>query len=182
MFLDGPSDHEDVKVIDVDTGKSYIMTKGRGLFQQDQISLGHSHSLTTSRGSTLQPTSSSPFTSSEVNSFYDSMRGGTTTPIKSDGSKSCISSYLDHPNYMANTESSRAKLRSLSAPKQRPQLEVANVAKRYSGYKYVSGMQRVPTMRDSLVKKTYLGSGRHDEHGLLIYDKVGSDFCVDYWN
>ncbi|KAK1419109.1 hypothetical protein QVD17_28267 [Tagetes erecta] len=182
MFLDGSSDHEDDKVVEVDMGGSYVMTKGRRLFQHDQSNLGHSPSLTTSRGSTLQPTSSSPFTSCEVNSFYNSTRGEVTTPIKSDGSRSSIGSYSNHPNYMANTESSRAKLRSLSAPKLRPQLDVSNVTKRYSGYKYASGMQQVPKVRDSLVKKTYLGSGRHDQHVLLVYDKEESDFCADYWN
>ncbi|XP_076881027.1 protein IQ-DOMAIN 22-like [Bidens hawaiensis] len=159
MFLDGSTNQEIDKIVEVDTGTSHVMSKGRKLYQPDQI---NSQSLTTSRGSTLQqPTSSSPCASCEVNSFYDS--------------RSCIS------GYMANTQSSRAKVRSVSAPRLRPQPEVSNATKRDSGYKYVTSMQHGPTTRDSYTKKIYHGSGRLDPVEMSVYDKE-SEFCVGYWN
>ncbi|GKF63126.1 IQ-DOMAIN 14-like protein, partial [Tanacetum coccineum] len=45
-----------------------------------------------------------------------SMRRVPFTLAKSESSLRCLSGYSDHPNYMSHTESSRAKLRSLSAP------------------------------------------------------------------
>ncbi|GJS72738.1 IQ-DOMAIN 14-like protein [Tanacetum coccineum] len=41
------------------------------------------------------------------------------TLAKSESSRRCLSGYSDHHNYMSHTESSRAKLRSLSAPRGR---------------------------------------------------------------
>lgn len=46
--------------------------------------------------------------------------GIPVTPTKSICSESFFHQYSDYPSYMANTQSSRAKLRSHSAPKQRP--------------------------------------------------------------
>ncbi|KAM0069888.1 putative IQ motif, EF-hand binding, P-loop containing nucleoside triphosphate hydrolase [Helianthus debilis subsp. tardiflorus] len=182
MFLDGSTERENDKIVYVDTAESHVTTKGRKLFQPDHISFQRSHSLSTSRGSTFQPTSSSPCASCEVNSFYYSTRGGASTPAKSESSRSCISRFSDHPNYMANTESSRAKVRSLSTPRLRPQLEFSNSARRDSGYKYVMGMQRGPTTRDSFAKKTYPGSARLDQLRFPVYDTEDSEYCDGYWN
>ncbi|KAK7380265.1 hypothetical protein VNO78_32773 [Psophocarpus tetragonolobus] len=50
-------------------------------------------------------------------------RRGPFTPTKSECAWSFFSGYSGHPNYMANTESSRAKVRSHSAPRQRMEFE-----------------------------------------------------------
>ncbi|KAJ0802751.1 putative IQ motif, EF-hand binding, P-loop containing nucleoside triphosphate hydrolase [Helianthus annuus] len=178
---DNSTDHEHDKIVEVDTVEPHVMfSYGRKFLLPDQISFGYSQSLTTSRGSTFQPTS--PCASCEVTSFDDSVRGGVVTPIKSDGSRSCFSGYSDHPNYMAYTESSRAKVRSLSAPRLRTQHEVSSATKKDSSYKNVSGMQQVPAMRDSFAKKAYPGSGRLDRLGMPVFDTVDSEFYDGYWN
>ncbi|KAK1436209.1 hypothetical protein QVD17_01987 [Tagetes erecta] len=111
------------------------------------------------------------------------MRVGPFTPAKSDSSRSCLSGYSDHPNYMAYTESSRAKVRSLSAPRQRPNFETPSTTKRYSVYGYGSGTQRGSNLRDSFVSKAYPGSGRLDRLGMPV--GIGfreSEFSGGYWN
>nr|GEV91734.1 ribonuclease H-like domain, reverse transcriptase, RNA-dependent DNA polymerase [Tanacetum cinerariifolium] len=52
----------------------------------------------------------------EVVEIGASMRTVPFTAAKSDSSRSCLSGYSDHPNYMTHTQSSRANVRSLSAP------------------------------------------------------------------
>ncbi|XAR55040.1 hypothetical protein NMG60_11030416 [Bertholletia excelsa] len=116
--------------------------------------------------------SESPFcTADNSPQFYSaSSRGGSSwrgpfTPTRSDGSRSCLSGYSDHPNFMACTESSRAKIRSLSAPKQRPQFERSFSTKRYSVHGYAdsrSSTQRV------FASKAYPGSGRLDRLGVSL--------------
>ncbi|GKB44837.1 protein longifolia 1 [Tanacetum coccineum] len=46
---------------------------------------------------------------------------------KNDSSRSCLSGYSDHPNYMSHTESSRAKVRFLSAHGVRRRSKYSNV-------------------------------------------------------
>lgn len=209
------ADERNEKILEMDTMKPHIMQpRRRNLFQPDHISYSHSQSLTTSRGSSIQPPGPIPSGSCEVNSitapfkysahdleeetsfctaqnsppFYAvsfkgnaSMRVGPFTPAKSDSSRSCLSGYSDHPNYMAYTESSRAKVRSLSAPRQRPQMEFP---KRYSVYGYGSGAQRGSNLRDSFVNKAYPGSGRLDRLGMPV-GGMGvreAEFSGSYWN
>ncbi|KAL6348877.1 hypothetical protein AAG906_033533 [Vitis piasezkii] len=161
----------------------------------DQIS----HSFTTSKDSTTHQTVPSP-SSCEVQSlsplkfcqeveegsfctadnspqFYSassragSSRRGPFTPTKSDGSRSYLSGYSDHPNYMAYTESSKAKVRSFSAPKQRPQYERSSSTKRYSVHGFGdsrSNAQRVSAMHANFTSKAYPGSGRLDRLGMPI--------------
>ncbi|KAG1362305.1 protein IQ-DOMAIN 1 [Cocos nucifera] len=102
-----------------------------------------------------------------------SSRRGSFTPSKSECSRSLFSGYLDYPNYMANTESSRAKVRSHSAPKQRPEFEKSGSIKRLSGQgfgQHHSGTsaQRSSSLHANFTNKAYPGSGRLDRLGMPI--------------
>lgn len=156
----------------------------------------NSHSFTTSKDSATHQTLPSPsscevqslsplkFSHGEVDEasfctadnspqFYSaSSRGGSSrrgpfTPTKSDGSRSYLSGYSDHPNYMAYTESSKAKLRSLSAPKQRP-FERSGSAKRNSvhGLGAESRSSAQKGIYTNFTNKAYPGSGRLDRLGM----------------
>jgi hypothetical protein len=72
---------------------------------------------------------------------------------------------------MAYTESSKATVRSLSAPKQRPQFEKSGSSNRYSPNGH--DMARLATMRTSALQtsftsKGYPGSGRLDKLGMPV--------------
>ncbi|KAJ6933557.1 protein IQ-DOMAIN 14-like [Populus alba x Populus x berolinensis] len=199
----GPID--DDKILEIDSGKSHVTPKRRNLFHPSHLSLSadqYSHSFTTSKGSTVHQAVPSP-SSGEVQSlsplkfsheveeafctadnspqFYSaSSRGGSGkrspfTPGRSGGSRSFMSGYSDHPNYMCNTESSRAKVRSLSAPKQRPQYERSSSTKRYSvlgfGEQRSSSAQSASALRASFTSKAYTGSGRLDRLGMPVGQK-----------
>uniref|UniRef100_A0A5B7AJN2 DUF4005 domain-containing protein n=1 Tax=Davidia involucrata TaxID=16924 RepID=A0A5B7AJN2_DAVIN len=191
----GPADDERIdKILEIDTGKPHFTPKCRyHALASDQ----NNHSFTTSKDSAAtRQTVPSP-SSCEVQSlkftedveessfctadnspqFYSaSSRGGSSkrgpfTPTKSDGTRSYLSGYSDHPNYMACTESSRAKLRSVSAPKQRPQFERSSSSKRYSS------TQRASVMHANFASKAYPGSGRLDRLGMPVRGDDGR-----HWN
>lgn len=110
---------------------------------------------------------------------------GPFAPCKSDGSRSCLSGYSDHPNYMSYTESSKAKVRSLSAPRQRPQFEISGITKRYSVYGYGDarlGTQRVSAMHANFASKAYPGSGRLDRLGMPVGGGDVAEFSGGFWN
>ncbi|XP_061980134.1 protein IQ-DOMAIN 22-like [Populus nigra] len=199
----GPID--DDKILEIDSGKPHITPKRRNLFHPSHLSLSadqYSNSFTTSKGSTVRQAVPSP-SSGEVQSFSPlkfsheveeafctadnspqfysaSSRGGSGkrspfTPSRSGGSRSFMSGYSDYPNYMCNTESSRAKVRSLSAPKQRPQYERSSSTKRYSvlgfGEQRSSSAQSASALRASFTSKAYPGSGRLDRLGMPVGQK-----------
>ncbi|XP_057764010.1 protein IQ-DOMAIN 22-like [Salvia miltiorrhiza] len=190
----------DDKILEVDTGNIHVTSKRRSLFYSSHLSLGSDHncpSYTTSKDSTAirsissgEVQSLSPLkfaedadesafcTADNSPAFYSaSSRGGGSskrgafTPTKSDGTRSCLSGYSDHPNYMAYTESSKAKVRSLSAPKQRPHhYERSSSTKRYSVHAYGDSRptQRVSTLHANFTSKAYPGSGRLDRSGMPV--------------
>ncbi|KAF2313241.1 hypothetical protein GH714_009941 [Hevea brasiliensis] len=176
-------------------------SNGRAISDEDKAHLSfHCYSFTTSKDSMTHQTVPSP-SSGEIQSFSPlkfthedeeafctaenspqfysaSSRGGSSrrspfTPSKSDGSASFLSGYSGYyPNYMSYTESSRAKVRSLSAPKQRPLYERSSSTKRYSihgfGEPRSSSAQRASALRASFTSKAYPGSGRLDRLGMPV--------------
>ncbi|PIN08498.1 hypothetical protein CDL12_18923 [Handroanthus impetiginosus] len=175
-------DNRSDKILEVDPGAS----RRRNLFYSDQNCQSYSTSkdsaarLSPSSGEVqsfrpLQVDDSSP-------TFYSasSSRRGAFTPTKSDGS--CSRSYWsDHPNYMAYTESSKAKVRSLSAPKQRPQFDrSSSTTKRYSVHGYGDSRS---TQRVNFANKAYPGSGRLDKLGMPVPIRSDVDgFRGGHWH
>ncbi|KAK4262728.1 hypothetical protein QN277_028253 [Acacia crassicarpa] len=106
--------------------------------------------------------------------FSGSSRDGSSkrspfTPTRSDGSRNYASAYSERPSYMAYTESSKAKVRSLSAPKQRTRYERSGSSKSFSmngfgGSKLTA--QRTSALHASLTSKAYPDSGRLNKFGL----------------
>lgn len=208
-------DQEGDKILEVDNGKPHTMiSRRRNLFHSCHPSIGsdqYSHSFTTSKESTAHHTTALSPSSCEVQSWRFSQEDeepyctidnsplnysasskeyatnkGLITPTKSDCSRSCLSVYSDHPNYMAYTESSKAKIRSLSAPKQRvPQYERSSSTKRYSihGYGGDSRMnvQRVSSLHANFTNKAYPGSGRLDRLGMPVREELIS-FSGGHWH
>lgn len=195
-------DDKSDKILEIDTGKPHITPKRRNLFHSSHLSLSadqYSHSFTTTKDSTAHQTVPSP-SSCEVQSlsplkfshvveeasctaenspqFYSaSSRGGSSkrspfTPSRSDGSRNFIIGYYGYPNYMCNTESSKAKARSLSAPKQRPQYERSSSTRRYSVFGFgeprSGSAQHASALRASFSSKAYPGSGRLDKLGMPV--------------
>lgn len=100
-----------------------------------------------------------------------SARRGPFTPTKSECSRGFFTGYADYPNYMANTESSRAKVRSQSAPRQRPdyeKLSSINRAHAIAGAGSSSSAQRPSSLHLKFTSKAYPGSGRLDRLGMPL--------------
>ncbi|GJN26694.1 hypothetical protein PR202_gb14646 [Eleusine coracana subsp. coracana] len=106
-----------------------------------------------------------------------SRRGSAFTPTKSECSRSLFGGYSDYPNYMANTESFRAKARSQSAPKQRPQYEKSSSLRKASAHAFAPGpcassaAQRSSasaSLHARFTNKAYPGSGRLDRLGMPV--------------
>ncbi|XVF13191.1 hypothetical protein REPUB_Repub08aG0186800 [Reevesia pubescens] len=192
-------DEKNDKILEVDTVKPHFTSKRRNLFHSTHLALNsdlYSCSFTNSRDShqtapspssgevqSLSPleffheAEESPFCDADNSpQFYSaSSKGGSSkrspfTPSKSDGSRSYLSGYSDHPNYMSYTESSRAKVRSLSAPKQRPYYERSSSTKRYSihGFGELKSNTQKSAMHANFASKAYPGSGRLDRLGMPV--------------
>ncbi|KAF8412312.1 hypothetical protein HHK36_000273 [Tetracentron sinense] len=200
-------DEKSDKILEVDTGTPNFNSKRRNnafnLWQPHFALDQNAQSLTTldspSKDSTTAQKSGSTTSSGEVQSLMplkfphqidetvdnspqffsassrpDSAKRGPFTPTTSDCSRSGFS---DYPNYMAYTESSRAKFRSLSAPKQRLEFEKSSSMKRY----FVHGCgdarasaPKVSVLHANFTSKAYPGSGRLDRLGMPVRgDTVG---------
>ncbi|GER40509.1 IQ-domain 22 [Striga asiatica] len=183
------------KILEVDSWNPHVTSRNRTLSYMSKDSTARYQSaLSTSSCEAQssgprpkkQDTGESTFCTAENSStFYSaaSSRKGGFTPTESDGSRSCFSNYSDFPSYMACTESSKAKARSLSAPKQRPQFERSSSTKRYSihgfgdlrsGHRVSSGLQA------DFTSKAYPGSGRLDRLGVPVRGDV-SGFSEGNW-
>ncbi|CAN6235963.1 unnamed protein product [Urochloa humidicola] len=106
-----------------------------------------------------------------------SSRRGPFTPTKSECSRSLFGGYSDYPNYMANTESFRAKARSQSAPKQRPQYEKSSSLRKASAanafaaagpYAPTAAQRSAASLHAKFTNKAYPGSGSLDRLGMPV--------------
>nr|GEY99157.1 hypothetical protein [Tanacetum cinerariifolium] len=103
--------------------------------------------------------------------------GGNQMSPKSESSRSCLSGYSDHPNYMMHTQSSRANVRSLSAPGGRRRSKYSNVHQNDDQHHEVVGnRRRLVTEEQCLVKWLWclnflkkLIKGQEDESHDLEY-------------
>lgn len=176
-------DETSIKILEIDSGKPHITSKRRNLFHSaSQVLIPdhyYSQILTPTKDSTSytqSPSScevheNSPQILSTSSKDDGSNKRSPFTPTKSDGSRSYLSAYSDYPSYMAYTESSKAKVRSLSAPKQRPQYERCsssnrNLLSRFGESKLAP--QRVSALQANFATKAYPGSGYLDKLGLPV--------------
>ncbi|CAN4080765.1 unnamed protein product [Withania somnifera] len=107
----------------------------------------------------------SPGVQSTLSRPGSSSRRGPS-PSRSECSRSLFGDYLQHPNYMSNTKSYLAKLRSHSAPRQRVQFE------KIGSTKYVDGLVDADTNSEkswrsfgNFRNKEKPGSGQSDRVG-----------------
>lgn len=110
-------------------------------------------------------------------------RKGPFSPARSECSRSVFSSYLGYPNYMSNTESSLAKVRSHSAPRQRMQVEKLGSTSRF-GHGFwdtdtISERGSV-TFDANFGAKAYSGSGHLDQFGMPIQGSNSAGYSSSY--
>ncbi|OIT22695.1 PREDICTED: protein IQ-DOMAIN 14-like [Nicotiana attenuata] len=96
---------------------------------------------------------------SSASSQCGSSRRRLFTTTKSNASRNCSNGYQGHPNYMSYTESAKAKLRSMSEPKQRPRYERSSTMKRYS-VNVDSESRKVSAFHPNFTNKAYPSSVR----------------------
>ncbi|XP_051119435.1 protein IQ-DOMAIN 22-like [Andrographis paniculata] len=164
------------KILEVDTwrpvaGRRHIFHSANLSLSSDQYCQsfstsketlsGEVHSFGAHKHDPVEPAFYTPDSSPQV--YYGTSRRAAATPNKTNSFKSGPSGgggYSDHPNYMAYTESSKAKSRSLSAPKQRPA----------SHYEHVYAPKASSALHANFVGKVYPGSGRLDRLGMPVVE------------
>ncbi|KAM7257256.1 hypothetical protein ACFE04_012997 [Oxalis oulophora] len=175
------------KILEIDTAKPHFGAKDRHIFHSTHLS--HSDQYANSKDCHADISSyscevdfvkplkfaESPFcTTDNSPQFYsasskgDGSRRSPFTPTKSDCSRSFLSGYSDHPNYMSYTQSSMAKVRSISAPKQRPNYERVFSTKRNSIHGFGAHSHKISALHSNFAGKAYPGSGRLDNMGMPV--------------
>ncbi|GMP24389.1 hypothetical protein CsSME_00001670 [Camellia sinensis var. sinensis] len=101
-------------------------------------------------------------------------RRGSFSPARSKFSRSFFDEYLGYPNYMATTESSLAKIRSQSAPRQRLQVEDRGSTTRFArGFWDVDTIsERGSALHSNLRTKAYPDCGRLDRPGIPVRGNI----------
>ncbi|GJX46980.1 IQ-DOMAIN 14-like protein [Tanacetum coccineum] len=110
-------------------------------------------SATTNQKQEMGVTPISPPLYAVTSKVHVSMRRVPFTLAKSQSSRRCHSGYSDHPNYMSHTESSRAKLRSLSAPGGRRRSKYSNVQPNDDQHFEAIGEMKKATYRGTQVSR-----------------------------
>ncbi|WOL00108.1 protein IQ-DOMAIN 31-like [Canna indica] len=146
---------DDAKILEIDTGKPQFVHKRSNQQQYScstQTSDYNSQSFTTVQGDSPSKGSTTAQHSAPSPSSVDV-----------ESSLSLFSGFADYPSYMANTESSKAKLRSHSAPRQRPEYEKSSSVKRSSG-----ALHQTSLLHGKFASRAYPGSGRLDKLGMPV--------------
>ncbi|KAK4741208.1 hypothetical protein SAY87_024796 [Trapa incisa] len=178
------------KILQVDMMKPVYSTRRKNLLPSNPCSssgevqslcpLEFSHEVEESSVCTAATTSPQYYSASS----RGGSRGSSFTPTKSSGSRSFLSGYSDHPNYMAYTESSKAKVRSVSAPKLRPQFEKSTSTKRHLVYGFgdsLSASQVSSSLQSNFANKAYPGSGRLDRLGMPMTQGGTDEFSHPFY-
>ncbi|KAG6657096.1 hypothetical protein CIPAW_04G066600 [Carya illinoinensis] len=115
-------DEKSDKILEVDTWKPHLNSQ-KIPFQATGEFMSLSSLKIGKDGATIRTAENSPQVYSASSRPGHNARRGPFTPTRSECAWGFFSGYSGHPNYMANTESSRAKVRSQSAPRQRLEFE-----------------------------------------------------------
>ncbi|CAL0328632.1 unnamed protein product [Lupinus luteus] len=139
-------DEKSDKILEVDTWKPHLNShRGSSSYFQTPNHYLHTHynnenfmaydspskhssktlnpSLSSTKEAAPRTSENSPQAFSASSRLGSGSRKSPVTPTKSECSWGFLGGYSSHPNYMAYTESSRAKVRSQSAPRQRLDFE-----------------------------------------------------------
>ncbi|CAN4075942.1 unnamed protein product [Withania somnifera] len=156
-------------------GNANANAKHRNLFHSSELILNSDQFSFTYDETCYSSVDNSPQLHSTASSKCARSRAGPFTPTKSIHNTQSYTSdqYSNtHPNYMSYTEAAKAKSRSLSAPKLRPQYE-----KRYSR----SNIQKCSNFHANFTSKgACLGSDRLEKIGMPIYKEFNRDFSHIY--
>ncbi|XP_047937899.1 protein IQ-DOMAIN 22-like [Salvia hispanica] len=161
------------KVLEVDTGRPSTSPTGRTIIHSSHPSHISDHH-TTWLSPSLSPltvainANGSPFYTANNSPAYSSSVEGSSKRALFAPAKSSLSNCAEHPSYMAYTESSKAKARSLSAPKQRPQSERSS-----SPWERSKSVNRHREGQKVQSSNVYPGSGHLDRQGMPERDISG---------
>ncbi|KAK8595564.1 hypothetical protein V6N13_000271 [Hibiscus sabdariffa] len=169
---------ESPKIVEVDTGRPKPRTNASlSNFGNDSSVRDRCHFHDTDWGRTAEECRFS--TAQSTPQFFSSRIGNApVTPARSVCmAENCYRQYGDFPNYMANTQCFKAKLRSYSAPKQRPEKrlsidEMMEPRRSLSGIKMqrsCSQVQEVNNFKNAVMEKLERSSepGRDPERNYL---------------